>query len=168
MAETWAAYGGAKRRRPSIPLGLDQAVHSRAAFTAIATRVGAGAATEDASPRTIVSCWPRPADWLYRSASRPWLSLTEFADDAAGVEVNKQLAQLVESCRSELLFKFGLDLGDGFADRPRRGVSSLGEVDALGALVFGVVVTGEVSQLLHLSQQVVHRLLAHAGVGCEL
>jgi hypothetical protein len=52
---------------------------------------------------------------------------------------------LVELCRSELVFQFGLDLGDDVADRSRGGVSSRGEADALEALVVGVVVAGEVA-----------------------
>jgi hypothetical protein len=38
------------------------------------------------------------------------------ADEAGGVELGQQLAQLVEPCRAEFLFEFGLDLGDAFAD----------------------------------------------------
>jgi hypothetical protein len=64
----------------------------------------------------------------------------EFADEAGGVELDQQLAQLVELCRSELLFQFDLDLGDDVADRSRGGLSSLGEADALEALVVRVVV----------------------------
>ncbi len=96
------------------------------------------------------------------------LVLVEFADEAGGVELDQELAQLVELCRSELLFQFGLDLGDDLADGSRRGVSSRGEADALEALVFRVVVAGEVPELLHLSEQVVHRLSGHQGFGGEL
>jgi hypothetical protein len=61
--------------------------------------------------------------WLSWSARSPWWSLVELADEARGVEVDQELAQLVELCRSELLFQFGLDLGDDVADRLRGGVS---------------------------------------------
>ena len=50
------------------------------------------------------------------------------------------MAKLVELCRSQLLFEFGFDLGDALPDRSRGGVSSRGEVDALEALIVGVVV----------------------------
>ena len=75
---------------------------------------------------------------------------------------------MVELCRAEFVFQFGLDLGDDVADCSRGGVSSLGEADALVALVRGVVVAGEVSELLHLTEQVVHRLFGHTGFGGEL
>lgn len=41
-------------------------------------------------------------------------------------------------------------------------------MDALGALVGVVVPVGEVSELLELSEQVVERLFAHAGLNREL
>jgi hypothetical protein len=91
-----------------------------------------------------------------------------LADEAGGVELDQQLPQLVELCRSEFPFEFGLDLGDAVADRSGGGVSSLGEVDAFEALVLGVVVAGEVAELLHLAEQVVHGLSGHAGLGREL
>ena len=78
------------------------------------------------------------------------------ADEAGGVELDQQVAQLVELCRSELVFQFGFDLGDDVADRSRGGVSSVGEADAFEALVLGIVVAGEVAELLHLSEQVIH------------
>ena len=49
---------------------------------------------------------------------------------------------------SELLFPFGFDLLDDFADRFDRGASSGGQVDALGALVGVVPFAVEVSELL--------------------
>ena len=42
------------------------------------------------------------------------------------------------------------------------------EADALEALVCGVIVAGQVPELLHLSEEVVHRLLGHACLGCEI
>lgn len=94
--------------------------------------------------------------------------MVKFADEAGGVELNQQLAQLVELRGSEFPFQFGLDIGDAFTDCSRNGVSPLGEPDAFEALVRWVVVADQVAELLHLSEQVVHRLLGHASLGCEL
>lgn len=67
-----------------------------------------------------------------------------------------------------MLFPFGFDLSDDFADRCARGESSGGGVDAFGALVALVEIAGEVSELLELAEQVVERLLAHPGLGREV
>jgi len=69
---------------------------------------------------------------------------------------------------SELLFPFGFDFEDDFADRFDCGVSSGGEVDAFGALVGVVVLADEVSELLQLAEEVVERLFGHSGLGREL
>jgi hypothetical protein len=67
-----------------------------------------------------------------------------------------------------LLFPFGFELSDDFADRFDRGVSSGGEANALGPLVAVVGFAGQVSQLLKLAQEVIERLFAHSGLRREL
>ena len=91
-----------------------------------------------------------------------------FADDVGGVELNEELAQLRELLCPQLPFELGLDLADGVTDVLEGGVASFGEVNAFGALVFGIIVAGEISELLHLPQQVAHCLLGHAGFGSKV
>jgi hypothetical protein len=58
---------------------------------------------------------------------------------------------LCELSGSWLVFSFGFDLLDDFADRFARGVPSRSSADVLGALVAGVGFAGQVSELLDLA-----------------
>src|SRR5215217_5797900 len=119
---------------------------ARASAAFVATLAFSGGAS--ARSRGLGSVELRSVDGLAWSAARPLGLLLEFPDEAGGVELDQQLAQLVELRRSQLLFQFGLDLGDGLADCAFGGVSSLGEVYAFDTLVVGVVIAGEVAELL--------------------
>ena len=84
------------------------------------------------------------------------------------VEVGEQGAQFGEAPGAELLFPFDLDLVHDVAHRACCSVSAAGEGDALEALVVGVVAALEVAVAFELPEEVVERLLAHAGASGEL
>jgi hypothetical protein len=67
-----------------------------------------------------------------------------------------------------LLRPLAFDFGDDLPDRIDGAMSPGGEMDVLGALIAGVVATPEIPAVLHLPEQVVERLLGHAGPGREL
>src|SRR5215207_11375723 len=83
------------------------------------------------------------------------------------VEVEKEIAKLVEAFRAELLRPAGFHLADRLANDADGGLATCGERDAFGAQVLGVWLACEVVEALELAEQVVDGLFGHAQAGSQ-
>src|SRR4051794_9415162 len=98
------------------------------------------------------------------SRARGWsLSVADLVAQLA-----EEGPQFCEPLGAELALPIRLDLSDDLAHRLDDGVAASGQADSPRAPVVGILRAGQVAGLLHVAQQVVHRLLGHAGLGGEL
>src|SRR5215208_1797894 len=88
------------------------------------------------------------------------MSLGRCAQLGQPVELEQEVAELVETFRSELLSPCGLDLADGLSDHAHRSDAAWSESDAFRAKVVGIRSTLEIAEPFELTEQVVEGLLA--------
>ena len=94
--------------------------------------------------------------------------LVGLGHEGAVVELGEEFSELRESLVAELVFELGLDLTDRLPDGPSDGLAPFGEVDALRASIVGIVDPHEIPGPFELSEEIVHRLLAHPDLGSKV